>query len=214
PLRQDHAPHPAQGRRGRHRQPRRHHHARRSDGGRRPGAEPRGSEGAGVAAAGGVSPLHHPAAAGGPPPPLRGAGKSEAAPLHVFLPRAAKRNGGGGPPRVSAVVEGARRQPAPIHAGRSTSHGRPSTVSSAPSIRSRRTSAMATPSAPDRTSPARKVPARISAPCAGAGPSKRIGSMRLLTEPRRFMRDVVSWPTKQPFLKSTPFIRSKSASSG
>ena len=51
-----------------------------------------------------------------------------------------------------------------------------------------------------------------SAPAAGAGPWKRNGSIRLLTTPRRFIRLVVSWPTKQPFLKSIPFSRSKLAS--
>ena len=39
-LRQDHAPHPAQDRRGRIRQSRRHHHARRSGRGRRSGQQP------------------------------------------------------------------------------------------------------------------------------------------------------------------------------
>ena len=38
--------------------------------------------------------------------------------------------------------------------------------------------------------------------------------MRLLIWPRRFIREVVSWPTKQPFLKSMPFSRSKLASIG
>ena len=55
---------------------------------------------------------------------------------------------------------------------------------------------------------AESSPARTSAPKGGGGPSKVIGSMRLLMVPRRFMREVVSWPTKQPFLKSTPFKRS------
>ena len=42
PLGQDHAPHPAQDRRGRHRRARRHLHARRPGGGRRSGREPGG----------------------------------------------------------------------------------------------------------------------------------------------------------------------------
>ena len=44
-LRQDHAPHPAQDRRGRVRQSRRHLDARRSGGGRRPGEQPAEQEG-------------------------------------------------------------------------------------------------------------------------------------------------------------------------
>ena len=44
------------------------------------------------------------------------------------------------------------------------------------------------------------------------------GSIRVadfnVHELRRFIRDVVSWPTKQPFLKSMPFRRSKFASIG
>ena len=47
-----------------------------------------------------------------------------------------------------------------------------------------------------------------------AGPSKRIGSMRVRILPRRFMREVVSWPTKQPLRKSMPLSRSKLASIG
>ena len=48
----------------------------------------------------------------------------------------------------------------------------------------------------------------------GGGPSNAIGNIRLLIVPRRFMREVVSCPTKQPFLKSTPFSKSRLASMG
>ena len=70
------------------------------------------------------------------------------------------------------------------------------------------------PAPTDVTTPARRSPASTSAPASGAGPLNAIGSMRLFTWPRRFMREVVSWPTKHPFWKSMPFRRSKLASMG
>ena len=48
----------------------------------------------------------------------------------------------------------------------------------------------------------------------GGAPSKARGSMRFLIWPRRFMREVVSWPMKQPLWKSMPCSRSKLASMG
>ena len=73
---------------------------------------------------------------------------------------------------------------------------------------------MAAPSRPPSTSPARRSPFNTSAPNGGGAPSKAIGSMRLRIAPRRFMREVVSCPTKQPLWKSMPFSRSKFASMG
>ena len=49
------------------------------------------------------------------------------------------------------------------------------------------------------------LPATISVPDGGNGPSPSTPTMRFRAVPRCSMRDTTSWPTKQPFLKSTPF---------
>ena len=65
----------------------------------------------------------------------------------------------------------------------------------------------------ERSSPASRPSSRIGVPGLGGGPLKATGNRRLRTRPRYFIRAVSSWPTKQPFLKSTPCSSSKPLSS-